>query len=74
MATTGEDILWQQYEALKVTLPRFVYARDWERAKLYYYAKIEQYRRLIEKYTEKVDEFEVRVAKLTAVVVALENA
>jgi hypothetical protein len=72
--TTGEQILWAQEDLLKVLLPTYIYERDWERAKLYYYAKLERSQRLIDKYSDKVDELEGRVAKLMAAMVDLENA
>lgn len=74
MPTTGEEILWAQEDLLKVLLPTYVYERDWEKAKLYYYAKLERSQRLIDKYSEKVGKLEGRVAKLMAAIVALENA
>ena len=74
MATTGEEILWAQEDLLKVTLPTYIYERDWGRAKLYYLAKIELMRRRRQLYEDKVEEIERRVSLAKAKVVALENA
>jgi hypothetical protein len=72
--TTGEEILWAQQDLIKVLLPAYIYRRDWEKARLYYRAKLELLRRQRGLYEDKVEELEHRVSLLKAKVVDLENA
>lgn len=74
MPTTGETIRWAQTDLLKITLPTYVYDRDWERAKSYYLAKLERLRRRHLELSKQVEELERRVSLTKAKVVELENA